>query len=100
MPKVRERLAWNPVPCRVLVRWLLLWIVRLAVTELVAAALGRPSPEPLAVRGAGSLARKERSGQRRAPRFAALSRRAASSSVASDLQNANRATHGALERST
>ena len=33
-------------------------------------------------------------------RLAARKRRAASSSVASDLQNANRATHGTRERST
>ena len=56
-PKVRERLAWNPVPGRVLVRWLLLWAVWLAVTELVTNALGRPPPEPFAARGAALAVR-------------------------------------------
>jgi len=50
-PRVRERLAWNPVSGRVLVRWLLLWAVWLAVTELATDALGRPSPGPFGVRG-------------------------------------------------
>src|SRR5678815_537410 len=50
-PEARERLAWNQVPARVLVRWLVLWVVWLAVTELVTAGLGRPSPAPFGVHG-------------------------------------------------
>ena len=56
-PKVRERLAWNPVPGGVLVRWLLLWAVWLVVTELVTNALGRPAPAPFAARGAALAVR-------------------------------------------
>ena len=51
-PKVRERLAWNPVSGGVLLRWLLLWAAWLVVTELVTNALGRPAPTPFTARGA------------------------------------------------
>ena len=51
-PESRERLAWKPVPARVLVRWLLLWAAWVAATELLAQALGRPSPGRLTAHGA------------------------------------------------
>lgn len=50
-PESRERLAWNPVAVRTLVRWLLLWVAWVAATELLAGALGRPVPARFTVQG-------------------------------------------------
>ncbi len=56
-PDARERLAWKPVPARVLVRWLLLWVVWVAATELLAGALGRPPPARFTAHGAALAVR-------------------------------------------
>lgn len=56
-PDARERLTWKPVPARVLVRWLLLWVVWVAATELLAGALGRPPPARFTAHGAALAVR-------------------------------------------
>jgi CAAX protease family protein len=41
-PEARERLAWKPVPARVMLLWLVVWTVWVAAGEFLSEAIGRP----------------------------------------------------------